>query len=220
MMCNNEGEIDNTNDDENEEEDNFDYGNMERLSTSRIKEIKAQFLTLLQQAIPCSLYGIKPRGVSWSDEAITKLQEVVVDKEMMIEVISHNDSQHYGVALMQTIGEECYSINKEFIQKGYAVSNIGQFVVTVGTNITGYQFPTIEIPGYEDVEVTHVENLDTFWCHLTDSATEMENLMTNLQDYYDVNPPKSTDLDLLKEGSPCCARFSEDQMWYRGRINQ
>lgn len=70
----------------------------------------------------------------------------------------------------------------------------------MGTNITGYQMPTIEIPGYKDVEVTHVENLDTFWCHLTDSATEMENLMTNLQDYYDINPPKSTDLDLLKEG--------------------
>ena len=68
------------------------------------------------------------------------------------------------------------------------------------TNCSDYQAPPVEIDNYIDVEVTHVENLDQFWCHLMNSAEDMETLMSNIQDYYDTNPPKAADPNLFIKG--------------------
>ena len=95
-----------------------DYGNAEFLPITRIKELKPQFASLPQQAIPCCLYGVSPNANSWTDKAIEEFQNAVVEKELMIKVVSHNESQRYSVSLMETVGEEVYSINKQLVQKG------------------------------------------------------------------------------------------------------
>ena len=95
-----------------------DYGNIEQLPIARIKELKPQFASLPQQAIPCCLYGVSPSAASWTDKAIEEFQNAIVDKELVIKVVSHNESQRYSVSLMETVGEEEYSINKLLVQKG------------------------------------------------------------------------------------------------------
>ena len=98
-----------------------DYGNTETLPITRIKELKPQFECLPQQAVSCCLYGINPTGPSWTEQAIEEFQNAVVDKELVIKVVSHMESQCYGVSLVETVGEEEYSINKQLVQKGVCV---------------------------------------------------------------------------------------------------
>jgi tudor domain-containing protein 1/4/6/7 len=95
-----------------------DYGNAELLPIARIKELKPQFAALPQQAIPCCLYGVSPNAPSWTSQAIETFQNVVAEKELEIKVVSHNESQRYSVSLMETVGNEVYSINKQLVQKG------------------------------------------------------------------------------------------------------
>ena len=63
--------------------------------------------------------------------------------------------------------------------------------IRVEAGVGDYLPPGVVVGNYVDVEISHVDNLDHFWCHLLMSAEEMENVMANLQEYYDANPPKS-----------------------------
>ena len=67
------------------------------------------------------MYGINPTGPCWTEQAIEEFQNAVVDKELVIKVVSHMESQRYGVSLVETVGEEEYSINKQLVQKGVCV---------------------------------------------------------------------------------------------------
>jgi hypothetical protein len=87
-----------------------------------------------------------------------------------------------------------------FLISGFAVSDGNHPGVSVEADFRDYQPPPVEVDKYFDIEVTHVENLDQFWCHLVASSEEMETLMSNLQEYYDANPPKGTDLNLFSKG--------------------
>lgn len=87
-----------------------------------------------------------------------------------------------------------------FIFLGFAISDGEHPGVSVETELMNYHPPPVEVGNYIDIEVTHVENMDQFWCHLLTSNEEMERLMSNLQDYYDANPPKGTDLNLFGIG--------------------
>ena len=73
-------------------------------------------------------------------------------------------------------------------------------VVVEGT-ISDFRLPAIEVGSYVDVEVTHVESLDQFWCHLMDCTQEMEHLMSNLQEYYDAHQPKAGDSNAFLQGN-------------------
>ena len=84
---------------------------------------------------------------------------------------------------------------------GLALSEETHPGVSVEANISDFQPPAVEVESYIDIEVTHVENLDQFWCHLMTSTEEMECLMSNLQDYYDVHLPKGADLNLFSQGN-------------------
>jgi tudor domain-containing protein 1/4/6/7 len=98
-----------------------DYGNIESLPITRIKELKPQFAALPQQAILCCLYGVSPSAPSWTDQAIEEFQNAIVEKELVIKVVSHNESQRYSVSLMETVGDEEYSVNKLLVQKGMKI---------------------------------------------------------------------------------------------------
>jgi hypothetical protein len=87
-----------------------------------------------------------------------------------------------------------------FFISGFAISDGNHPGVSVETDFVDYHPPPVEVDNYIDIEVTHVENLDQFWCHLMTSNEEMEHLMSNLQDYYDANPPKGTDLNQFSQG--------------------
>ena len=89
-----------------------------------------------------------------------------------------------------------------FIISGLAISDGSHPGVSVDTDVQDYHPPPVEVGNYIDIEITHVENLDQFWCHLmTSSNDEMESLMANLQDYYEANPPKGTDLNQFRQGN-------------------
>ena len=95
-----------------------DYGNSETLPMGRVKELKPQFTMLPQQAIPCSLYGITPNAPTWKQDAIQEFQNAVLEKELTIHIVSQSESQRYNVRLLETVGDNEYSINTLLVQKG------------------------------------------------------------------------------------------------------
>ena len=86
---------------------------------------------------------------------------------------------------------------------GFAIADEAHPGIAVEACVSSYQPPNVVVGNYVDIEVTHVDNLDQFWCHLLTSHEEMEGLMTSLQEYYEANPPKSTDSSLFTKGLLC-----------------
>lgn len=113
-----------------------DYGNLESLPTSRVKELKPQFAELSQQAIPCCLYGVTPAEPSWTDKAIEEFKTAVAEKELLIKVVSHSESQRYRVSLMEIVGTEEYSVSKSLIQKGISMIFIMLFKISDASTLS------------------------------------------------------------------------------------
>ena len=87
-----------------------------------------------------------------------------------------------------------------FYLLGFAIPDGDHPGIPVEPTFSGYQSPALTIGSYVDVEVTHVNNVDDFWCHLMTSSEEMDSLMAKLQDYYETNPPNTRDANLFNKG--------------------
>ena len=67
------------------------------------------------------------------------------------------------------------------------------------------------------VIVTEIHDPSDFWIQVGDLTTlrELERVSQKMNDYCESSPPSS---ELPELGQLCCAKFSEDGMWYRARV--
>ncbi|KAF4101919.1 tudor domain-containing 6 [Onychostoma macrolepis] len=58
---------------------------------------------------------------------------------------------------------------------------------------------------------------DYFWCHFSNSEI-LDQITLVAQEYGNSSETQPIKLDTLDPGSPCLARFCDDQMWYRAQV--
>ncbi|XP_041358070.1 tudor domain-containing 6-like [Gigantopelta aegis] len=89
-----------------------DQGNSDGVECSALKVLPEQFEGLPQQAVVCSLAGIKSSEDAWSDEAVEFFHELIAYKTMLMDVIGFEDRGvcivnliHMGTAVTQKMME-------------------------------------------------------------------------------------------------------------------
>ncbi|XP_075057426.1 tudor domain-containing protein 6 isoform X2 [Mixophyes fleayi] len=96
----------------------LDHGNSEIVDFYNVKELPAEFRDLPALANRCCLADISPLEETWSDEAILAFKVAVVDKKLVIYVVSKEPDKYTVEVLDQSRIEE-RSVGKILCNAGY-----------------------------------------------------------------------------------------------------
>ena len=214
-----------------------DYGNRELVPFSRLKPLNPEFAKLPAQAIPCCMAEITPGGgrTEWSDEAAEILFELVNGKSLVAQIKGHTDltKKAFSVGgegnkiLEVSLIDSKTAIEVELISRNLAVhvspvssptpARAAVFKEPGSSTKTGLTFLKFSNGQICEGNVSHIESPSSFWIQMPTADDDLAVFNERLAAYY-----TSDTVDCLRSvssiGSICCAKYSEDQSWYRGVI--
>ena len=191
-----------------------DYGNVEKIPLSKVKQIKSDFLELACQALRCELHGLPSNDIHWNSDILEKLQMAVsepitltvVDKMGDTNTVKLSDEQGMDIAV---------KIGLVAQPSQPAVTQICVPPPTAET-VPSFSFNDLNLPQgvVKNVQVSHVNGVSDFYCQLIDGLTELEKYMEEVGSQAESSPQ----LTCPRVGMPCVAKYTEDDAWYRALI--
>ena len=186
----------------------IDFGNKQTAVLEQMKTVVKEFLSLPAQAIRCGLYGVPVRqAIHLSPNDLEMFKEIVVDKPFTCKVLCPDP------LLVDLRGADpSMSVRDELVQMEIfpRIEDLG--ITTLPMN----RLPTTDT---SVILVTEVADPGNFWLQVIDAKTlqEMEKLSQKVHDY-------CQSCSLLEDapvlGQLCCAKFTEDRVWYRARVTE
>ncbi|KAK3752727.1 hypothetical protein QZH41_018695 [Actinostola sp. cb2023] len=210
-----------------------DYGNSQTSSLKDVKGLKDKYLDIPVQAVDCSLYGVRPEGngADWSPQAKELFSKLTSDKHIIAQICDKSSDGKYQVQLIDMTGDMDMQLDQILIAAKYA-EKVGNTLLnsTVKQNCHDVDVPksskvsfpyTKEVltPGKEEkVLVSSVTSPSLFFCMLYRMSTKLEKLMGDIKRHYAGLGPEDEWLSSPSVGDPCCAKFSNDNSWYRAVV--
>lgn len=231
----------------------LDYGFSANASFNDLYELPTQFVEVHPHAYECKLADVEPvlSSERWSEKAVELINELTVDQELpgipvrlnrnilVLKLFADNDAQvtvanqlisaGYGIAkdgrsttCNSSVSNSIVNTNGH-VHRSNSVSSLDSNASSKkssSSSPSSYKNFQINEEQFLDLCVIYCESLSKFYCQPVSSANELIALQQNIQQFYSSsrqNPIK------CKINQPCCAKFNEDEMWYRGivkRINQ
>ena len=184
-----------------------DYGNRESVSMTHIRPMPAQFANLPTQTVRCSLYGIEPRSALEPDPtACSLLNQLSTTSKMRCRIICS-----HPLLVDLIIPSSGHSVRDELTSAGKLppLSPDAIFSVQSSSLVSGTKTQAL---------VTEVRGPNNFWIQSIKSPDLIKlPLLMNKINTYCTTPNHSPSRTLVL-GELCCAKFSEDDVWYRGRV--
>lgn len=169
-----------------------DYGNVEVISNQKIYSMLAHFMELPAQAIHCSLEVVSPNVTQEQVDAF----ESLVQQSLLCLI----DSIQEGI---------CYVT--------LAHSDGTPVVIPSGAVI---QPATMNYETSVPVYISFCESPESFWCQRQEEATQLQSLTSQLNKFYEAQPPNDQQLYMLYVGMLCCVRYSSDGSWCRAQVSE
>ena len=198
-----------------------DYGNMDVALT--IKELKEEFYVLPVQCFECSLNGVAQASDISEAEVAAKLLELCDGKQLTAEVTSVSGDS-VVVNLLDVSGETKESVGDILIKLGHAVcqptpQEVPRRVSVSEEGKVVYKYPE---PGdILSVSLISVNSPSDFCCQLQqDSTSELMSLSEKIELFYQSLGENDLRLLCLQAGDICCAKFTDDDKWYRSQVNK
>ncbi|XP_023213664.1 uncharacterized protein LOC111616493 [Centruroides sculpturatus] len=179
----------------------IDYGNSDIVPLSQIKVITEDLSNIPAQAVECSLHEIPP---SLSEDEQKKFVDFTSENEIKMIINKCNADGTLVVTLLTSseteeinVGEKLYG---ELMQDGEV-------------------FPSMpdsheSVPGY----VTSVNSISEFFVQLSSKDDDLSKLMADLTDAYASLSTTDLALNTITQNKIYCAKYSEDNNWYRAVI--
>ena len=222
-----------------------DYGNYEKRSTADIWEMKQEFMVLPAQAIQCSLHGVVAPPTGWAATTKDTVEDLVLDKNLLAEVVSLSPSQGLAVRLTE-LGERG--------QKDIADVLVGMRLAMQNTQPTPpKQFgrntqramnshapsppratvhPTQAPPAVkkdmppQDIAVGDIMKVNMVWansptsfyCQRVESQGVLNQMMASINETYETMRMRDCELRDPQPGQICVAMYDADGNWYRSRV--
>ena len=216
----------------------IDYGNREVVPFSRMKPLNPEFAKLPAQAIPCCLAEVAPSGggTEWSDEATEIVFDLVNGKSLVAQIKGRanlskksfsigggSDGEILEVSLIDSLTV----IDVELVSHKLAVhmsptpsptpARAAVFEEAGNSKKTGLTFQKFSNGQICEASVSHIESPSSFWIQMPTADDDLAVFNERLATYY-MSDTVNTLRSVSSIGSICCARYSEDQSWYRGVI--
>ena len=172
-----------------------DYGNSEVILLSDVRQLSKRFFNLPVQAVWCCL----------DSPVVESFGQRVADKELKATFLSFEKGK-WKVSLFDGIGKVGQIDAPQDSDDTFLVREFIQPAIT----------PELK----EHVYVSHVVSPDEFYVQFESALDDLSVLSGELSQFYLSLGPSTSVLRSPSPGMSCCARFSQDGDWYRGRIKR
>ncbi len=179
----------------------IDYGNNDQVDAANLRKIRPEFTKLKSQAVQCALDDLTEE--KYEQDLVTKFEELVMEKQLVGDVKAKRAGM-LALQLFDTSGDHDLNINQE-------VQNM------MGSGEVHYP-PHADLPKECEVYTTHIEGPHQFFVQMSSQTEAIENMSAKLQDAYLSVGPSQLVLTQSNVGQACCAKFSEDEQWYRAVV--
>ena len=203
-----------------------DYGNNDTVPFGNLRRLPLEFSYLPQQAIPCTLSGIKAPTGGWSEEITNIFDNLVVEKSFVAEIKGKESDPSGRPLLVVELLDEDVLVKEQFL--------VATKDLTIPEDPTGRKkHPSVSLMPYPPLrldlkkphlgEVTHVE--DPFSFYIQPFAVEKQlELVNEIVEKTVLGGSGRSSGDIpaldLRSGAPCLAQYSVDQQWYRGLVKE
>ena len=207
-----------------------DYGNSELLPSSEIRELTPAFKQVPISSVHCSLLGTKPKDKKslFDNEAINKFEELTFNKQLVGYVSQLDEKGRLAIVLFDTTeSKDGININKELAKLSNVVYDTdvklspvkSSSALSVSEVVTPH-FVSMQLNagGCDIGYVAYAESPLDFSCQLSKSASNLENMMQELNEEYLALKAGENKLQINEAGVPCCARYSGDGRFYRAEL--
>ena len=193
-----------------------------------IKPLPKSLLEIPRLSIRCSLYGV----MSQSDDDIDTFSNSVLDHKVSVEFMRKNADGRFDVKL--EVNGSSIKFDKARKDPGLHVevkeTAFKEADVAAAASASSYsavQSPAVivefnekelKLGATEKVYVCYVVTAQEFYCQLSRESDALNNMMTELEEYYGSQPPEQDSLVSLAAGLPCAAKYSVDGCWYRAAL--
>ena len=198
----------------------MDYGNIAVVKAEdMVPVLHPDLLAIPQKALCCRLANIAPLEEEWSRGACVFLSTAVVNQLVVVEIkdVDLRETAPLSVEICLPFSEAYGSgptrMTESLIANGYALStNILHLHPYDGPSYRPHPLPD---DNPFKMMVICVQNDGQVVGQLEESQAELEALMEKVQVACSKNKKWLGGLSELRRGQPCCAKFSEDNLWYR-----
>ena len=198
-----------------------DFGNTELVEMNDIYELNNVLSDVPQCAILCK---IMPITTSLSDHQIcTKLMDISESAD--VNLFGSFTQNEFGDDNVVTI--RVLKPNRELVSlSAYLSENYSDVQDTRNNSGKCFNLQYTDIKNIlnkasRSIYVSHVVNPGHVYCQLSEFCNDLDTLMDNVETYYqEENRPedKVESVDMLPIGSPCIAKYAEDDAWYRAVV--
>ena len=222
----------------------IDHGNTEIVPFSSLRKLSAHFTELSPQAHECVLANVEPilKAERWSEKAIELIKELVIDQELTgVPIRIYRNllvlNLFADVDCTVTVAEQLISAGfgqpkvSSSISGASSTSSLirSTSIQSISSNsskksnasnssskkIDSFKDFKLTKDQYIDFSVVFSEGIDKFYCNPSNSRKDLDALQNSLQTFYATN---GTLCHKLAKNLPCCAKFSEDESWYRAVV--
>ncbi|XP_025774017.1 tudor domain-containing protein 1 [Puma concolor] len=214
-----------------------DYGNMEEVTADELQMIPSKFLKLPCQGIRCWLADIEPKNRHWTKEAITRFQMCVAGIKLQARVVEITGqgvgieltdvSTSYPRIISDVLIEEHLVLKTSSPCKGLRsnrpVNKHDLQIDALGLQAmsSAEQWRTIELPVNKTVQATVLEivNPYLFYALPNEMPENQERLCVLTAELGEYCSAQNSGLSYRpKIGDVCCARYTNDDFWYRAIV--
>ena len=200
----------------------LDYGNTEIVPLTCVRNAEDRFCELPPQSFECELEGFdRLQGDSSSLLNDTILEQELFCKALHLKkncaLVSQLFFDEKGTrSVLDELQSGSHNVTTDSLSNGH--TPLAPRPLNVPKNEVKYQSISLPADSYHDLSVTWVVDPSHFWCQLLSNLEVLEELMENLAEVYANLDPVVLPLQSCTVGSPCCAKFYEDDAWYRAII--
>lgn len=212
-----------------------DYGNCQKTPLTDVKEIKEELVELPAQAFDCMLFGVAPFEGQWSREAVALFGKLTKEKHMVGFLNGQESDGRYQVRLYDTTSDSDLEIPDVLVATGYAkktvestspnlhvnepsVTSLNAQTSTLPLPSSVFSFEKLKPGSSERILIPAAENPSRFYCQLFRTSQQLEDLMRGVAKHYSAIRGDEGIISSPAVGDPCCAKFSEDDCWYRAEV--
>lgn len=214
----------------------IDYGNIEKVPHIAIKNLPETFSSRPAFAVCCGLDNVVPTDDFWTTESCDFFREAVMGRTLQVHVVQlrkhkvivdlFRKGSPASVAELLTSSKLAHYISMVPKNKGSGPSatTARTYHEDVGRNhfkngaehvkgLAGFTALSLKPGSQFPVCCSHISSLSEFWCQPRVTAPALEELMLEIQQYYDKHTVP------FQPGDRCCVvRSPLDDRWYRGAV--
>ncbi|XP_072261468.1 RING finger protein 17 [Pyxicephalus adspersus] len=211
-----------------------DFGNVSRVSVSKLRILKEEFMSLPRKAISCRLAYVQPlhEATQWSSEACQLFDELTSYKQLKCNSIGMFLNDKLSVELFDVDPRSVMSINTILVKNNVAsfiprvpgsgdphlpLKEVWDTVLDLPHDSVEKCISTISLSERKelDVYISHVVSPGKIFVQWLSTENILKSMEASMFEKYENSKPESTE---WQEDMYVAVRLSDNNIWRRGKI--